>query len=119
MKKRTDPSSVRFDIDKLEFIKKREKLTSSQQVIDFLMNDYWWKWKVPIPTHKEAQPIHLKEDNATTSFEPIKTGKSFGEYMKDKKELESEDDYIKFCEKIDADPYLSEKQKNFIKTVQA
>ena len=39
----------------------REKLTSKQQVIDLLVNKYWWEHKLPIPTPKESPPLYLKE----------------------------------------------------------
>lgn len=58
---KTKPIGVRFDPEKLEFIKSREKLKSNQQVVDLLVNKYWWDHKLPIPTHKEAPPLHLKE----------------------------------------------------------
>jgi len=62
MKNRTNPIGVRFDIEKLAFIKQREKLESNQQVVDLLVNKYWWEWKMPIPTHKEVPPDNLKEE---------------------------------------------------------
>ena len=59
---KTKPIGVRFDTEKLDFIKVREKLSSNQQVVDLLMNKYWWEHKIPVPTHKEAPPLALKED---------------------------------------------------------
>jgi hypothetical protein len=61
---KTKPIGVRFDPEKLEFIKSREKLQSNQQVVDLLVNKYWWEHKMPVPTHKEAPPLYLKEAEA-------------------------------------------------------
>lgn len=58
---RTKPVGVRFDPEKLEFIKTRERLKSNQQVVDLLVNKYWWEFKVPSATHKESPPLHLKD----------------------------------------------------------
>ena len=42
---RTSPTGIRFDIEKLSFISEREKLETKQQVVDFLMENYWWDKK--------------------------------------------------------------------------
>lgn len=39
-------TSIRFDPDKLEMIQKQENLTSAQRVVDFLVDQYWWKWRL-------------------------------------------------------------------------
>jgi hypothetical protein len=83
-KLRTDPSSVRFDREKLEFIMKRESLSSKQQVIDLLVNKYWWEFKMPIPTHKESPPLDLKPVfNEDTKIEKPRPEKTFQEYKED------------------------------------
>jgi len=52
------PSGIRFDIEQLEFIQKREsKLNTKQKVVDFLLNKYWWEQKVSLtPNHKGLPP---------------------------------------------------------------
>ena len=42
---RTSPTGIRFDIEKLSFISERENLETKQQVVDFLMENYWWDKK--------------------------------------------------------------------------
>ena len=42
---RTSPTGIRFDIEKLSFISKTENLETKQQVVDFLMENYWWTKK--------------------------------------------------------------------------
>jgi hypothetical protein len=74
---RTNPIGVRFDPEKLEFVKSREKLTTNQQVVDLLMNRYWWENKMPIPTHKEAPPLHLKEVTVVPYAKEIEEPLSF------------------------------------------
>ena len=76
---RTAPVSIRFDADKLEFIMSREKLTSKQQVIDLLVNKYWWEHKLPIPTPKESPPLYLKEQFVINDLnEPDEHGCPYG-----------------------------------------
>lgn len=43
---RSPQTSVRFDPEKLELIKKQENLTTPQKVVDFLIDQYWWKWRL-------------------------------------------------------------------------
>lgn len=40
--KRTGPASIRFDPEKLELVKRKEKLKTAQKVVDFLMDVYYW-----------------------------------------------------------------------------
>lgn len=49
--------SFRFDIERFGFIKTKEGLEKNQQVLDFLVNKYWWEHKVAKPTHKDTPPI--------------------------------------------------------------
>lgn len=43
---RSKPASIRFDPEKLELVKRREKLGSAQKAVDFLMDAYWWNNKL-------------------------------------------------------------------------
>lgn len=43
---KTKQASIRFDPEKLELVKRREKLLTSQKVVDFLMDAYWWNNKL-------------------------------------------------------------------------
>jgi hypothetical protein len=51
---KSKPTGVRFDLEKVEFVKTKEKLNTYQKVVDFLLNKYWWEHKVAKPTHKEV-----------------------------------------------------------------
>lgn len=44
-KLKSQPIGIRFDLQKLEFIKGAENLPTPQQVVNFLMEEYWWKSK--------------------------------------------------------------------------
>lgn len=57
---KSNPFSIRVDLEKFGFVKYREKLESGQQVVDFLLNKYWWEHKMPHVTPKEAPPIDMK-----------------------------------------------------------
>jgi len=58
---KSKPSGVRFDLEQLDFIQKREpKLNTKQKVVDFLLNKYWWEQKVDTkPNHKGLPPEEL------------------------------------------------------------
>lgn len=43
---RSLPSSIRFDPEKLELVKRKERLTTPQKVVDFLMDAYYWQNKL-------------------------------------------------------------------------
>ena len=47
-------TSIRFDAEKMELIKKQENLTTPQKVVDFLIDQYWWKWRLSLG-HAEAE----------------------------------------------------------------
>lgn len=66
MRKKTTPTSIRFDIEKLALVKERERLVTGQQVVDFLLNKYWWDNKLPNPTWKESPPLELREASLIT-----------------------------------------------------
>lgn len=57
---KTSPTGVRFDIAKLAFIKGREGLETTQQVVNFLADEYYWRNRepggfVPAVKFKEAK----------------------------------------------------------------
>lgn len=39
---KTNPTSIRFDSEKFDFVKESEKLQTAQKVVDFLLDKYWW-----------------------------------------------------------------------------
>lgn len=51
-----DNKSIRFDEKKYELICAEEKLESPQQVVDFLVDKYWWEKKIGNPPTLERQP---------------------------------------------------------------
>jgi hypothetical protein len=61
---RTKPVSVRFDPEKLNLVQLRESLTSPQKVVDYLVDAYYWQYKLN-PASKNGQP--------TTEFEAFET----------------------------------------------
>lgn len=115
MANKSNPTGIRFDLDKIEFIKQREKLTTNQQVVDFLMNKYWWGNRMPIPTHKEVPPIYLKQDSQLNLDEQPKLFKTKFEFLKSKRECESEEDYLDLLKELDLSN-LPEKEKREIRT---
>jgi len=118
MANRSNPTGIRFDIEKIEFIKQREKLKSNQQVVDFLMNRYWWEHKMPIPTYKEVPPLSLKLEAAfeqPKNQHPVKQRKTPQEWVLEKRELDDHELYKKWFADLEADPYLTSKEKSAIK----
>lgn len=129
---RTKPSGIRFDPDKLEFVKGREKLKSNQQVVDLLMNRYWWEFKLPIPNHKEAPPLDLKNGipspfGGVIEPEPIKEAptqrwltKSDKEalkrqYVDERKEFTCDDEHRDWHKRVDNDERLNKDDKIQVK----
>jgi len=117
---KTTPTGIRFDIEKLDFVQKKEMLPTKQKVVDFLLNKYWWENKVPHVTAKEAPPLSLKN---TAAFEPPPVPahkeillKSFDHYRLAKKELNDEEDWLRMKAEIEAAPNLTQKQKNILLT---
>lgn len=63
-----NPTGVRFDKDKLKFVMEREKLTSPQQVVNFLLEAYWWQNKAPQPI---VQTIIVQPTTTETRMNPF------------------------------------------------
>lgn len=121
---RTKPIGVRFDPEKLEFIKGREKLESNQQVVDLLVNRYWWEHKIPVVTHKEAPPLHLKEQvtqipNPGSIFQPavpkVAQDAIMRKYVEDRQECTSKEEYMDWVKRLEADTRISDNQKQLVK----
>lgn len=116
---KTKPTGIRFDIEKLELVKHREKLNTNQKVVDFLLNRYWWEYKLPVPTHKEVPPLVLKMEMETKYQQdyrpPPKPRKSPQQWVDEKKELEDPGLYKKWFKELEEDPYLTSKEKTAIK----
>lgn len=51
---KTKQASIRFDPEKLELVQRREKLRTSQKVVDFLMDSYYWQNKLFIAPQLNA-----------------------------------------------------------------
>jgi hypothetical protein len=91
---KTNPSGIRFDKEQLEFIQKREsKLNTKQKVVDFLLNKYWWEFKVKLePNHKglppvsEIKPIEQPKSNYQVNTAPKPTNPILSKFQ-DYKEL--------------------------------
>jgi hypothetical protein len=116
---RTKPIGVRFDPEKLEFIKSSEKLKSNQQVIDLLVNRYWWEHKMPVPTHKEAPPLHLKEAEvkqtappSITPISPVMNAQALMlKYVDERREVSCQEEFQSWSAKLQADNRLNSRQK--------
>lgn len=64
---KTSPISIRFDIEKLEFIQEKEKLNSAQKVVDFLLDSFWWQNRLA-----KQEPGEVKKEAAKPPPEPEK-----------------------------------------------
>ncbi len=117
---KTRPTGIRFDIDKLTFIQKRENVPTKQKVVDFLLNKYWWENKVSHVTAKETPPLSLKNDKAFN--EPIELHKSKvtlkrnpAHWVELRRECSDADEYAQWLENLENDPYLTTREKKDIK----
>jgi hypothetical protein len=72
-------TSVRYNPDKLNLIKTRESLETVQQVVDYLVDAYWWQHKLN-PRTKDGAPAtefqafeeQIKEANEVPALELVK-----------------------------------------------
>ena len=121
MKNKSNPVGIRFDLEKLEFVKIREKLETNQQVVNFLMNKYWWDYKVNTPTHKDIPPtsnnekffesqstlknkVELSTNTPPHTIDPINYQEKFNN-------CEFENEYKALWEEIKADINLTPNEK--------
>lgn len=59
---KSKPIGVRFDLQKLYMIQKEQKLTSAQQVLNYLMDNYGKSASKSEDVHKNVQiPVQVKE----------------------------------------------------------
>lgn len=59
---KSKPIGVRFDLEKLDMIQKEQKLTSVQQVVNYLMDNYGKNAPKSEDVHKNVQiPVQVKE----------------------------------------------------------
>lgn len=59
---KSKPIGVRFDLEKLDKIQKEQKLTSVQQVVNYLMDNYGKNAPKSEDVHKNVQiPVQVKE----------------------------------------------------------
>lgn len=117
MAQKSKPTGIRFDLEKVNLIKEKEKLTTNQQVVDFLMNRYWWEHKLAIPTYKDVPPLpntileHKIKEEEKGSSEII----TVAQYVLEKREIEHPEEYKKFLTRVDGDINLTFKDKQLIK----
>jgi len=67
------------------------------------------------PTN-QIQPFQQSQTNYSVSTQQI-THKSFLQYQAEKRELENKEDYGKWLAAVEADPLLSTREKNLLKTI--
>lgn len=69
---KSNPTGIRFDKEQLEFIQKKEpKLTTKQKVVDWLLNKFWWEYKVAVPSHKGLPPDEPTQSENKTIVAPV------------------------------------------------
>lgn len=72
LKKKSEPSSIRFDLLHLEFIKQREPLLrSSQEIVDFLLQAYWERYKVQPKSPFVEEKVAEEEIKVEAEYKPM------------------------------------------------
>lgn len=94
---KTNPIGIRFEIEDLELIKKRENLKTNQKVVDFLLSEYCKLYKVEKPsifaiqdltkTTNEIKPNEQPISNFTVLIPPQAEVEALSEFEKFKKEI--------------------------------
>lgn len=133
---KSKPTGIRFDIEKSDLVKGREKLNTFQKVVDFLLNKYWWEHKVAKPSHKGLPPDELNTDiNFIPTSPSVYDGKKFNtnidepkqwqeptnpksviRYIEERINCDTADSYDRWLQELESDPYLSQKDKQKAKT---
>jgi hypothetical protein len=55
-----NPIGIRFNDEKLEFVKTNENLSSPQKVVNYLLDKYWWEHKISGNPVLERQELKIK-----------------------------------------------------------
>jgi len=117
MKKVTDNKSVRFKQVQWEFICGKEKLNTAQEVVNFLMDDYWVKNKIlPGINQAQGQLAAIKEDKDRHPIIPYQEAKepTFQQHMNKIATLLFTDERQDYIKVVEAATNLSEKQKSLL-----
>lgn len=71
---KTDPVSIRFDTEKLALVKIKKKLETPQQVVNYLLDQFWWQNELAVTANEVRETLpYIKEDKPKTSpFEDYK-----------------------------------------------
>ena len=125
---KTNPTGVRFDIAKLNFIKEVEKLETPQQVVTFLMEKYWLEnkgfegFKGIIPEILESTAIRVDrqpfclDDLKKEVQKKMANEKSVQQHMNEIADLQFEDEYKAKWAEIDSATNLTSHQKSILFT---
>lgn len=101
--------SFRYDLERFGFVKTKEKLEKDQQVLDFLVNKYWWEHKVAMATHKDVPPISqlMVERPPKNLLEKLKPQKTFAEFVSWKRNCESEEEFAMLLNEAEESGFTS------------
>lgn len=122
---KTQPTSIRFDQQKLDFLKKRENIKSPQKIVNFLLDDYWIRHKalelvkggnlLPLPAdYQEVKNVGvLKPDGSVEplTFNKQRLKRPFATLQALIMECNSFEEYEPLREEIEAADHLSQKEK--------
>lgn len=98
---KTKQASVRFDPEKLELVKRREKLQTPQKVVDFLMDAYYWQNKLVIAPQLQALGQNLSYVTPQVPKTP------FEEYEKEIREAGSADELERMGRHLEKDSRIN------------
>lgn len=121
---KTNPIGIRFEERQLELIRKRENLTTPQSIVSFLMNEYekiWGVQKTSVLLHHPKKEYDAPKMDLPTHDEPqwpinSKRKKSVEEYVVERMQLSDAEEYGEWLNKLNNDPFLSDKQKQLCKS---
>ena len=99
-KKKNNPSSIRFDREKMDLIFKRENISTIQKAITFLIDKYWWEFK-----NKDPDIILLPPVMDQRRLNEIRNSK-----IAENKNQEPEPNYKKSLDEM-----LEENRKKYLK----
>lgn len=109
---KTVSTGIRYKVDEVEFIKKREQLISVQNVFSFLISEYIKLYKVEKPSVFQKPKDQLKEIGGEQI--PTKKGKSFSKYLDEISDLQFDEEFRGKAAEIANDENLTGKQKDLL-----
>lgn len=114
---KTNPIGVRFDIEQMSLVKTRENLESPQQVLNFLLADYWGRAKYGGQQAQNSTNVSSLANGFPNSGIPLKSPpKDFKHYRRLVMEIETHE-ALTFATEVETSSILTPNEQQNILNV--